>query len=174
MDLQVADPLAHALLVIEGNFNEFLTKRHKRLSMSVHDMQVSKLQEDTGEIMSALFLADLETAMEASRARCMDGLLSLVSLVEQVISSLSAWDWGCHLEPYSAAPRKYPFCLGCSCFSGWGTMVWHYGRQSWCFANGVDSSALSEACFVIFGIYCKNGSCAAILAVHWVAISCFA
>lgn len=46
MDLQVAAPLAHALHVIDGNFNELSTMRHAA--------QVSKWLEDTRESVSAL------------------------------------------------------------------------------------------------------------------------
>lgn len=76
---QVMNPLAHALHMARGQFNEFLTKRWKKIAKNVRDSQLSRWLEDTEESLTDLFPGDISVAMDASRARRTDGLLLLAS-----------------------------------------------------------------------------------------------
>lgn len=74
---QVANPLAHALHMAGGQFNELSTKQRIRIAKSMWDSQLVCWLEDTEESLTQLFPSDVMAAMEAAMARRTDGLLLL-------------------------------------------------------------------------------------------------
>lgn len=79
INAHVATPLAHALRLAGGCFNEISTHRHRRLVKGVRNQQLAKWLESSPESNTHLFAQDLAPAMEAARARRMDSLLAMAS-----------------------------------------------------------------------------------------------
>lgn len=65
---RVAVPLAHALRLAGGYFNELSAKRHKRIAKGVRHQQLEKWLEAAPETTTLLFPEDVGSAMEASWA----------------------------------------------------------------------------------------------------------
>lgn len=110
-----------------GSFNDLSLKRRKRLAKSIKDQQLSRWLEETQETLTHLFPPDVSGAMEASRAKRMDGLLSLAS--RAVSTSQSATRHSSGSNPHSfrgrrTEPYRQPFRGGRS----WATST--RGRQS--------------------------------------------
>lgn len=114
---QVATPLAHALCMAGGNFNELSVKKRKNLAKSVKDPQLARWLEEADESLTKLFLDDVSEAMEASRARRTDGLISFAnramfasqSTARRAAASNQLSFHGRRAEPYN--PRQ-PFRRG--------------------------------------------------------------
>lgn len=103
LNAQVAPRLAHALRLAAGYFNDLSVKRRRKLARAVKDTQLSKWLEETPESTSCLFTADVSGALEAARARRMDGLITIASRASSqtppAASSLAASSRGKHFEP---------------------------------------------------------------------------
>lgn len=112
VNAQVGPPLAHALRMTGGYFNDLSVKRRRKLARAIKDSQLSKWLDECPESTTSLFAADVAGALDAARARRTDGLLSIASRAARptatpASSSAATSARGHRFEPY--APVRRPF-----------------------------------------------------------------
>lgn len=100
--------------------------------------------EDTKESTLSLFPDDINAALEAARAHCTDGVISMASRAARSSSASSASAKGRRFEPY--APPRQPFRGGHSRGSGQGRHQQGFssrGRSSTSSASEANSGSIS-------------------------------
>lgn len=107
---QVAVSLTHALRMARDVFNDISSKRRECLIKGVWDNQLSRWLEDAPETLTSLFSDVVAEAMEAARARCTDGLLSLAT---KAVGGSSTTRFSSHSSSASTRGRRFEWYSSC-------------------------------------------------------------